>query len=145
MAKSYQKIRLAIYRQKDTLHILFGKSINNPYFKECIMDIDLKLNGNNLYKEESFTDLKTGAVRRLSPVKEDGSKDETREPIFMAQTQLMSPNGPLPVSCMIEATTLSEAVKMFPDVVQKEVERIVELAQKAQQEESSRIIVPGQG
>ena len=108
------------------------------------MDIDLKLDGNNLYKEESFTDLKTGAVRKLSPVKEDGSKDETREPIFMAQTQLMSPNGPLPVSCMIEVATLSEAVKAFPDVVQKEVERIVELAQKAQQEESSRIIVPGQ-
>ncbi len=108
------------------------------------MDIDLKMNENNLYKEESFTDLKTGAVRRLSPVKEDGSKDESREPIFMAQTQLMSPNGPLPVSCMIEAATLPEAVKKFPDVVKKEVERIIELAQKAQQEESSRIIVPGQ-
>ena len=66
------------------------------------MDIDLKLDENNLYKEESFTDLKTGAVRRLTPVKEDGTRDEGREPIFMAQTQLMSPNGPLPVSCMIE-------------------------------------------
>ena len=109
------------------------------------MDIDLKLDGNNLYKEESFTDLKTGAVRRLTPVTGDGSKDESREPIFMAQTQLMSPNGPLPVSCMIEAATLPEAVKKFPDVVKKEVERIIELAQKAQQEESSRIIVPGQG
>ena len=108
------------------------------------MDIDLKLDENNLYKEESFTDLKTGAVRRLTPVKEDGSKDESREPIFMAQTQLMSPNGPLPVSCMIEAATLPEAAKKFPDVVKKEVERIIELAQKAQQEESSRIIVPGQ-
>ncbi len=109
------------------------------------MDIDLKLDENNLCKEESFTDLKTGAVRRLTPVKEDGSKDESREPIFMAQTQLMSPSGPLPVSCMIEAATLLEAVKLFPDIVKKEVERIVELAQKAQQEESSRIIVPGQG
>ena len=110
------------------------------------MDIDLKLDKNNLYQEESFTDLKTGAVRRLMPVKEDGSRDESREPIFMAQTQLMSPNGPLPVSCMIEeTTTLSEAVKKFPDVVKKEVERIIELAKKAQQEESSRIIVPGQG
>ena len=109
------------------------------------MDIDLKLDGNNLYREESFTDLKTGAVRRLTPVTEDGSTDESREPIFMAQTQLMSPNGPLPVSCMIEAATLPEAVKKFPDVVKKEVERIIELAQKAQKEESSRIIVPGQG
>ena len=109
------------------------------------MDIDLKLDENNLYKEDSFTDLKTGAVRRLTPVKEDGSRDDGRKPIFMAQTQLMSPNGPLPVSCMIEAAALPEAVKKFPDVVKKEVERIIELAQKAQQEESSRIIVPGQG
>lgn len=110
------------------------------------MDIDLKLDENNLYKEESFTDLKTGAVRRLTPVKEDGTRDESREPIFMAQTQLMSPNGPLPVSCMIEGVvTLSEAVGKFPGVVKKEVEKIIELAQKAQKEESSRIIVPGQG
>ena len=109
------------------------------------MDIDLKLDENNLYKEDSFTDLKTGAVRRLTPVKEDGSRDDSRKPIFMAQTQLMSPNGPLPVSCMIEeAVTLSDAVKKFSGVVKKEVERIIELAQKAQQEESSRIIVPGQ-
>ena len=110
------------------------------------MDIDLKLDANNLYQEELFTDLKTGAVRRLMPVKEDGSRDESREPIFMAQTQLMSPNGPLPVSCIIEeATTLSDSIKKFPEVVKKEVEKIIELAQKAQQEESSRIIVPGQG
>jgi len=45
---------------------------------------------------------------------------------------------------MIEAATLPEAVKKFPDIVKKEVERIIELAQKAQKEESSRIIVPGQ-
>jgi hypothetical protein len=110
------------------------------------MDIDLKLDAGNLYQEESFTDLKTGAVRRLMPVKDDGSRDESRQPIFMAQTQLMSPNGPLPVSCMIEdATTLSDAIAKFPAVVKKEVEKIIELAQKAQQEESSRIIVPGQG
>ena len=108
------------------------------------MDIDLKLDEKNLFREESFTDLKTGAIRRLMPVKEDGAGDDSREPIFMAQTQLMSPNGPLPVSCMIEATTLPEAIKMFPDVVKKEVERIIALAQKAHQEESSRIIVPGQ-
>jgi hypothetical protein len=64
----------------------------------------------------------------------------------MAQTQLMSPKGPLPVSCMIEkAVTLPEAVEKFPGVVKKEVEKIIELAQKAQEDESSRIIVPGQG
>jgi hypothetical protein len=109
------------------------------------MDIDLKLDGNNLYREESFTDMKTGAVRRLTPVKSDGSDDESREAIFIAQTQLMSPEGALPVSTMLEAKTLDEAVQVFPEAVNNEVARIVEVAQKAKQEESSRIIVPGQG
>lgn len=131
--------------KKIPFKFLFTTETDNPYRKECGMDIDLKLDKNNLYQEESFTDLKTGAVRRLMPVNEDGTRDESRQPIFMAQTQLMSPNGPLPVSCMVEeAATLAEAVKNFPNVVQKEVERIIELAQKAQKEESSRIIVPGQ-
>jgi hypothetical protein len=46
---------------------------------------------------------------------------------------------------MLEAKTLDQAIQVFPEAVSKEVERIVALAQKAQQEESSRIIVPGQG
>ncbi len=108
------------------------------------MEIDLNLDKNNLYQEESFTDLKTGAIRRMVPIKEDGTRDESRAPIFMGQTQLMSPNGPLPVSCMLEAATLSEAIEKFPGAVKKEVDRIVEMAQKAQQKDDSRIIVPGQ-
>lgn len=108
------------------------------------MDIDLTLDQNNLYKEESFTDLKTGAVRRLTPVTESGEEDNKRSPIFMGQTQLMSPNGPLPVSCMIEAVTLQEAIQKFPLAVKSEVEKIVSAAQKAQEKDSSRIIVPGQ-
>ena len=108
------------------------------------MDIDLNLDKANLYQEESFTDLKTGAIRRMVPIKEDGSRDESRAPIYMGQTQLMSPNGPLPVSCMLEAATLSEAIEKFPSAVKEEVDRIVEMAQKAQQKDDSRIIVPGQ-
>ena len=108
------------------------------------MELDLKLDGSNLYKEESFTDMKTGAVRRMTPVKSDGSPDETRDAIFIAQTQLMSPEGPLPVSAMLEVKTLAEAVEAFPAAVSKEVDRIVEIAQKAKQENDSRIIVPGQ-
>ena len=109
------------------------------------MEIDLKLDGNNLFREESFTDMKTGAIRRLTPVTSDGSDDAGREAIFIAQTQLMSPEGALPVSAMLEAKTLNEAIQVFPEAVSKEVDRIVEIAQKAKQEESSRIIVPGQG
>ena len=107
------------------------------------MDINLQLNVNDLYQETSFTDMKVGAIRVLTPVKADGSADESRRPIFIGQTQLMSPNGPLPVSCMIEATSIKDAAEKFPDAVAKEVDRIVSLAQQAQEKESSRIVVPG--
>jgi hypothetical protein len=111
--------------------------------KEQTMDANLKLDGNNLYKEESFTDMKVGAVRVLTPVKPDGTMDESRSPVFLGHTQLMSPNGPLPVSCMIEATSLKEAIEKFPEEMGKEVDRIITVAQQAQQKEESRIVVPG--
>jgi hypothetical protein len=34
--------------------------------------IDFNLDTQNLYREESYTDLKAGAIRRLIPVKADG-------------------------------------------------------------------------
>ncbi len=95
------------------------------------MEINLKLNGNNLYREESFTDLKVGAIRKLTPVASDGSLDESRHPIFMAHTQLMSPNGPFPVSCLIDTKTLPEAIEKFPDKMGIEVEKIMDAAQKS--------------
>ncbi|MBW2099237.1 MAG: hypothetical protein JRG68_00465 [Deltaproteobacteria bacterium] len=109
------------------------------------MDIDFNLNGKDLYKEESYTDLKVGAIRSLTPVNQDGSLDESRDPIFMGQTQLMSPNGPLPVSCMIDAKSMSVAIEKFPEAIKQEVEGLIAKAQEAKEKESSRIIVPGQG
>jgi hypothetical protein len=117
--------------------------VDRPW--EGKMNIDLKMDKSNLYREESYTDLKIGAVRKLVPVKEDGTDDAARSPLFMGQTQLMSPNGPLPVSCMIEAKNLSEAIDLFPAEVNAEVERIMAMAKQAQEKDASRIILPGQG
>jgi hypothetical protein len=116
---------------------------HNLQIKEKPMDVNLKLNANDLYREESFTDMKVGAIRVLTPVKVDGSTDDGRQPIFIGQTQLMSPNGPLPVSCIVEAASLKDAAEKFPDAVSQEVDRIVKLAQQAQQQEESRIVMPG--
>ena len=63
---------------------------------------DVRVDQNNLYREETFTDLKVGTIRRLMPVRSDGSPDETRRPIFTGQTQVMSSMGPVPVQCPIE-------------------------------------------
>ena len=115
--------------------------------------IDFSVDRSNLYKEESFTDLKVGNIRRLIPVKPDGSEDKTRKPVFVGQTNLMTPNGPLPIQGVIRAKELQQAVKRFPEAMEEAVERMMEEAQKmkdqqgseiiTKQEEDSRIIIPG--
>jgi hypothetical protein len=105
---------------------------------------DIKVSTDNLYKEESFTDLKLATIRRLTPVKIDGSADDSREPIFTGMTQLMSPNGPIPVQCIIEgAKNLGEAAAKLPEAIDKAVQAMIAEAKERQREESSRLIVPG--
>ena len=104
---------------------------------------EISVDPENLYVEEVFTDLKVATIRRLSPVKVDGSPDEARATIFQGQTQLMSQMGPLPVSCVIEAANLEEALEKFPEEIGHAVERLLDEAREYQRQEASRIIVPG--
>ncbi len=99
----------------------------------------------NLYREESFTDLKIAQIRRLTPVKPDGSIDESRNLMFIAETQLMSARGPLPIHTSVEADDLQDAFNKFPEAINAAVERMVEEAKEMQRQEASRIVVPGQG
>jgi hypothetical protein len=106
---------------------------------------DIKINTDNLYKEEAFTDLTFATIRRLTPVKIDGSIDESREAIFTGMTQLMSPNGPIPVQCLIEgAKNLSEAAAKLPAAIEKSVQAMIAEAEEMRRQEASKIIVPGQ-
>lgn len=106
---------------------------------------EIKINTGNLYKEEAFTDLTFATIRRLTPVKIDGSIDESREAIFTGMTQLMSPNGPIPVQCLIEgAKSLSEAADKLPEAVEKTVQSMIAEAEEMRRQEASKIIVPGQ-
>jgi hypothetical protein len=105
--------------------------------------IDFSMDRTNLYREENFTDLKIASIRRLTPVKPDGSADKTRKTIFVGHTNLITPNGPLPIQNMIQAKELQQAIKKFPEAMQSAMERLVEEAKKHKQKEESRIIVPG--
>ena len=104
---------------------------------------EIQVDRENLYLEEVFTDLKVATLRRLTPVKADGSPDPTRPVLFHAQTQLMSQMGPLPVNCAIEAANLEEAMQKFPEAIAEAIERMIEEAKEMQRQEASRIIVPG--
>jgi hypothetical protein len=110
---------------------------------EQSIKIDVRMDQDNLYLEESFTDLKAGSIRRLTPVMPDGLPDKKRKIFFMAQTQLMTQAGLLPIQCEIDAQTLKEAMEKFPAAVNEAVEKLVERANEMRRQESSRIIVPG--
>lgn len=111
---------------------------------------ELKIDRSNLFKEETFTDLKVGMIKRMTPVKADGSVDKTRKSVFVGQTSLMTPNGPLPIQAVIQAKELQQAIKKFPEAMQASMERLAEEAKKYQEQQQSqiekpdsRIIVPG--
>ena len=105
---------------------------------------DMQFDGSNIYREERLTDLKVGSIRRMVPVKIDGSDDPDRKAVFAGQTQLMTQMGPVPVEFPIEVDNLEDAVRAFPECVKKAVEQMVEEAREYQRREASRIVVPGQ-
>lgn len=103
---------------------------------------DVKMDIANLYREESYTDLKTGGIRKLVPVKLDGSEDSSRDAIYSGHTQLMSPHGPLPLQGTIDAKTFAEAVEKFPQAMEDAMNRMIEEAQQYQREQANKIITP---
>lgn len=111
--------------------------------------IDFTPDTSNLFREESITDMKVASIRRLIPVKADGTDDPSRPAMFIAHTQLMSPEGPLPLQATLKATTLDEAFAEFPAAMEAELnEMVVKLQamrqqQQQQKRDDSRIIVPG--
>jgi len=106
---------------------------------------ELSVDQDNLYREETFTDLKIASIRRLTPITRDGADDPSRPTMFVGETTLMSARGPLPINCPIDATSLNEALEAFPKAVQDAVERLMEEAREMQRQEANRIVVPGQG
>jgi len=104
----------------------------------------LEVDSNNLYREDVFTDLRVATIRRLTPVKADGSDDSSRDTLFSAETQLMTPQGPVPIHVPVEAKTLEEAIEKFSNAVQDGVQKLVEEARELRREASSRIITPAE-
>ena len=107
--------------------------------------IDFTVDINNLYREEGFTDLKVASIRKLVPVKPDGSEDKSRTPVYIGTSQLMSPEGPIPLQSLLPANNLTEAIQVFPAAMKETMEKMIEQVKKMQEKEKddSRIIVPG--
>ena len=103
---------------------------------------DIQFNGENLFKEEIFTDLEVGTIRKLTPIKSDGSEDPDRKATFTATTNIMTPSGALPLNGPIEADTLTEAITGFSDAVNKALQKLQDDMLKMQQEQANKIVTP---
>jgi len=106
---------------------------------------EIKIDADNMFREESFTDLKVGSIRRLIPVTADGEDDSSRQTYYEGQASLMTPAGSLPLSFELEAESLSGAIEQFPDAVNAAAERAIEELKEMQRQQSQKIQVPGQG
>ena len=104
---------------------------------------EIRADLNNLHREEVFSDMRLATIRRLQPVREDGSPDPSRPTTYIAETTIVSQLGPIPVQAPIEADSLKDAFSKFPEAIRTAVDRLSERAQEMRREEASRIVVPG--
>ncbi len=111
--------------------------------------IDFGVDSNNLYREDGITDLKVASIRRMIPVTADGKDDTSRSTIYFGHTQIITPQGPLPLQARLMANNVTEAIAAFPAAMEQEMNKMIAQIQKMQEEEQrkqqndSRIIVPG--
>jgi hypothetical protein len=100
---------------------------------------------NALFREENFTDQKMGAIRKLIPVKADGSDDPERAVAFFGSAQVMTQMGAIPLNFALDGETIGEAASDFAGKAQVAVEDASREIEKMRREQASKIVVPGQG
>jgi hypothetical protein len=104
-----------------------------------------KMDSADLYREEIFTDRKVGTIRRLTPVKADGSADNARQVQYLGQTQILTAAGALPLSFEIDANSLKQAAEKFSETAKHAIQEAVKELQELRREAASSIIVPEKG
>lgn len=105
----------------------------------------LEINADELYREETFTDRRSGTLRRLTPVRTDGSPDDTRPVLYLGQAQILTPMGAMPIAFEVEAGSLEEAIEKYPEASQEAVERTAQELEELRREAASQIVVPKGG
>ena len=98
----------------------------------------------NLFREENFTDQKMGAIRKLIPVKADGSEDGERKVMFFGSAQVMTPMGAMPLNFALEGDTVGAAAEDFAVKAAIAVEQAAKELETMRREQASQIVMPGQ-
>ncbi|HEY2337818.1 MAG TPA: hypothetical protein VGI18_10685 [Burkholderiales bacterium] len=106
---------------------------------------DIKVDPNSLYLEEVFTDRRVGTIRRMTPVKGDGERDQSRAVLYVGETQVLTPAGALPIGFEIGAGSLEEAAEKFGQLAREAIERTVKELQELRRQAASSIVIPQGG
>jgi hypothetical protein len=112
---------------------------NGEAAQEAAMDV------NALYLEEVFTDRKVGTIRRMTPVKADGTADDGRKVLYVGQAEIMTNMGPMPINFEIEAETFGAAFAGFGAAANAAIERTVQQIQEMRRQQASQLVVPQAG
>jgi len=103
---------------------------------------EIKVDPNSLFLEEVFTDRRIGTIRRLTPVKKDGTRDTAKAVLYIGETQVLTPAGALPIGFEIGAGSLEEAAEKFGGLAKEAIERTVKELQELRRQAASSIVVP---
>jgi hypothetical protein len=104
-----------------------------------------RMDSADLWREDVFTDRKIGTIRRLTPVKADGSPDPARKIVFVGEASLDTPAGALPLNFEIPGDTLEQAANAYGPAVQKAFEEAMEALKEMRRRASSSLVLPGGG
>jgi len=104
-----------------------------------------KMDADNLWREQTYTDRRVGTIRTLTPVTVEGEVDISRKTLYLGQTQVMTPAGALPISFELDVETLAEAVDSFAAATEAAIEETMKELEEMRREAASRIVIPGQG
>ncbi len=104
---------------------------------------EIKMDKNELFREETVTDRRVGSIRILTPIKEDGTQDTNRQILYIGQAQMLTPMGAVPLSFEIEAQSLVDAIENFSVAANQALEQTAKELQELRREQASSIVVPG--
>ncbi len=105
---------------------------------------DMSLDTTTLVSEETFSDGRGGSIRRLTPVRKDGSVDESRPVEYTGHSQVMTEAGPLPVNFKLEVDSLEQAVEQFPEQARQALQEMIRRIEEMRRESASSIMTPDQ-
>ena len=101
---------------------------------------EIRMDADNLWREETYTDLRVGTIRVLHPVDADGRPDPKRKVRFEGTAQVLTPSGLLPITFPIEADTLAEAVARFGEAAKKGLEETARELEELRREAARSIV-----